>query len=179
MKHNYHRVDGLSECDYRDQLENLKYMRDMYCWNGKGNLKRLLMSLLYYRELPRKTDLVIQLFANFLSPHGMELGLFERLKKFNFDFETRILGLLRHSDPVRKRRSSPANRWRTNKAHYAKLMDDLACDVAVDMLGDDGEMMERVSVNRKRWASKDMPSVHRFKTRCKTKRRIRHGKETL
>lgn len=171
MTHNYHRVDGLTNDEYASAVEDLKFMKDLYCWNGLANLKRILMSHLYYRELGPKVRLMIELFANFQSPNGMSPEAFSRLREYRFDFETRILKLLRFSDPVAVHRTSPKNRWRTNKAHYARQMDEVVSAVARDVLPGDGDLEKRISENRRRWASRDMPSVKRFKKCRKARKR--------
>lgn len=163
MTHNYHRVDGLTDEEYDSAVEDLKFMKDLYCWNGLTNLKRILMSHLYYRELGRKVRLMIELFANFQSPNGMSPETFSRLREYRFGFETRTLKLLRFSDPVAVHRKAPKNRWRTNKAHYARQMDEVVSAVARDMLPGDRDLERRISENRRRWESRDMPSVKRFK----------------
>ena len=170
MTHNYHRVDGLTNEEYASAVEDLKFMNDLYCWNGLANLKRILMSHLYYRELGPKVRLMIELFANFQYPNGMSPEAFSRLREYRFDFETRILKLLRFSDPVAVHRTSPKNRWRTNKAHYARQMDEVVSAVARDVLPGDGDLERRISENRRRWESRDMPSVKRFK-KCRKARK--------
>ena len=170
MTHNYHRISGLTDEEYDSAVKDLKFMKDLYCWNGMSNVKRILMSHLYYRELGPKVRLMIELFANFKSPNGMSPEAFSKLREYRFDFETRILKLLRLSDPVSVHAKVPKNRWRPNKAHYARQMDEVVSMVALDMLPGDADIRRRISENRRRWESKDMPNVKKFK-KCHKKRK--------
>lgn len=178
MKTPFHYVYGLDRNEYERLKGELENGRDLYCWGGQTVMKRRLGALLYFRELAPKAEKLVEIISSLdsrrmgtLPQEAAELVMSVATK-----FETRWLFMMQDRDPSSIRQRKPLSeccrnysRWSPNKANYAKLMDDFACDYIRLVYPDDVALAAKCACNRARWAKRRMPGSKKFKPGPKPK----------
>lgn len=178
MKRPFHYVLGITpeeSTELRKTLESGE-LNGIYCWNGMTNVRRLLKSILYHSDLSKKAERFVEFLVMHGGRHGIPIPLYERLMDVRSKAETRWLFMMQDRDPSSIRTRKPLSecrsgyrRWSPNKANYAKLVDDFACEYAKTVFPDDRDLAARVSANRAKWAAKRMPGERKRKPGPKPK----------
>ena len=152
----YHHITGLSACEYDELVETLADMRNRFIWSGPKYSKRCFIAALYLREPLPKCMRLVEIFAYHMFKEHAIAGYGLKLQNFHFAFTHKYSKMLRDSEGT------------GNKATLMKLIDDFICETALAAYPDSPEIAEAVNRNRKRWASKKMPSMQRKRPGPKT-----------
>lgn len=170
MKKPYYRALGITRDEYLELRSVLASGKDLYCWNGMTNVKRLLKAILYYADLAHKAAKFVEFLVIHEARHGIPLAVFDDLMKVRAEAETRWLFMMQDRSPASIRERKPISechpnyrRWSRNKANYAKLIDEFAIRYIRGVFPDDGEMMGRAAECELKWASRRMPGSKPFK----------------